>query len=417
MPRSTKTWRLRGGIAALVLLLGLQNGTLGQNYIPPTGGNGGGSGTINAGLINQLAYYAAGGTTLSGLATCNSGVIITSAGGVPSCGSTLPSGLTIPGFASSTATLTLGSTTLTLGGTTTTVAGLTLTAPVLGVATGTGLALAPAANTLALSIAGASHTGTDATSDLNLATTLNTSGAQDVVAVKATCTSCANVKLLNLYGGASGTTTEFSVDRIGNLALAGSITGSIYTSNDHFTFNSTGNFGWTSGNTAASVDTNLSRDAAGIVDVGTGAQGSAAGSMKMTNLTASGTITFAGVTTGTNADFACFAAGGVMTLQTTACTVSSMRFKDMRSDLVPTIYDMLADTRRLQLATYTMKSGEKPNPDPNYASLQDGLTAENVAKVMPRCAVYENDMKTPKSYRQECVIAHLVGAVQALAIR
>jgi hypothetical protein len=49
------------------------------------------SGTINAGLINQLAYYAAAGNTLSGLATANNGALVTSAGGVPSISSTLPS--------------------------------------------------------------------------------------------------------------------------------------------------------------------------------------------------------------------------------------------------------------------------------------------------------------------------------------
>ena len=51
---------------------------------------------VNSGTINQLAWYAASGTTLSGLATANSGVLITSAGGVPSISSTLPASLTIP---------------------------------------------------------------------------------------------------------------------------------------------------------------------------------------------------------------------------------------------------------------------------------------------------------------------------------
>lgn len=62
---------------------------------------GGGGGTVSSGLINQLAWYAAGGTTVSGLTTANSGVLITSAGGVPSIATTLPASLTIP-----TATLT-----------------------------------------------------------------------------------------------------------------------------------------------------------------------------------------------------------------------------------------------------------------------------------------------------------------------
>lgn len=47
-------------------------------------------GTVNAGLINQLAFYAASGNTISGLTTANNGVLVTSAGGVPSISSTIP---------------------------------------------------------------------------------------------------------------------------------------------------------------------------------------------------------------------------------------------------------------------------------------------------------------------------------------
>lgn len=49
-----------------------------------------GTGTVNSGTINQLAWYAATGTAVSGLTTANSGVLVTSAGGVPSISSTLP---------------------------------------------------------------------------------------------------------------------------------------------------------------------------------------------------------------------------------------------------------------------------------------------------------------------------------------
>lgn len=50
----------------------------------------GGSGDVNPGLINELAYYAASGATLSGLPTAANGVLVTSAGSVPSISSTLP---------------------------------------------------------------------------------------------------------------------------------------------------------------------------------------------------------------------------------------------------------------------------------------------------------------------------------------
>jgi hypothetical protein len=53
-------------------------------------GGGGGSGTVNAGTANQLAYYVGAGTAVSGLTTANNGTLITSAGGVPSISSTLP---------------------------------------------------------------------------------------------------------------------------------------------------------------------------------------------------------------------------------------------------------------------------------------------------------------------------------------
>jgi hypothetical protein len=56
-------------------------------------GGGSGSGTVNAGLINQLAWYAANGNAVSGLNTANSAVLVTSAGGVPSLSTTLPNGL------------------------------------------------------------------------------------------------------------------------------------------------------------------------------------------------------------------------------------------------------------------------------------------------------------------------------------
>ena len=119
---------------------------------------------------------------------------------------------------------------------------------------------------------------------------------------------------------------------------------------------------------------------------------------------------FPGVTTGTNADFVCMAAGGVLTLQTTACTISSMRFKNLIDGYRFGALDTLT---RLEPIVFTMKPMEKPNPDANYDRPQIGLSAENVAAIEPRCAIYEDDGVTPKSYRQECLIAVLVAGMQA----
>ncbi len=47
-----------------------------------------------AGTINNLAWFAATGRTISSLATANSGILVTSAGGVPSIGTDIPNGVT-----------------------------------------------------------------------------------------------------------------------------------------------------------------------------------------------------------------------------------------------------------------------------------------------------------------------------------
>lgn len=56
----------------------------------------GGSGSVNLGSINTIAYYASTGTAVSSLMNINNAILKTSSGGVPSWSTTLPSGLTIP---------------------------------------------------------------------------------------------------------------------------------------------------------------------------------------------------------------------------------------------------------------------------------------------------------------------------------
>jgi len=53
----------------------------------------GGSGAVNPGLTNELAYYAAAGDAVSGLTTANSSVCVTDSGGVPSFSTTLPNSI------------------------------------------------------------------------------------------------------------------------------------------------------------------------------------------------------------------------------------------------------------------------------------------------------------------------------------
>ena len=54
---------------------------------------GSGSGTVNSGAANQLAYYATTGTAVSGLTSGNNGVLVTNGSGVPSISSTLPTNI------------------------------------------------------------------------------------------------------------------------------------------------------------------------------------------------------------------------------------------------------------------------------------------------------------------------------------
>ena len=53
-------------------------------------------GIIEPGLVNELAWYGATGTTLSGLPTIANGVLVTSASGVPSISTTLPPQVVVP---------------------------------------------------------------------------------------------------------------------------------------------------------------------------------------------------------------------------------------------------------------------------------------------------------------------------------
>lgn len=71
---------------------------------------------------------------------------------------------------------------------------------------------------------GYSLTGTQAQSMVSWAGTLNTSGSPDVFKIAITDTARgASTKLFNIYGGASGTTSEFSIDRNGGVTAAGGL--------------------------------------------------------------------------------------------------------------------------------------------------------------------------------------------------
>lgn len=55
----------------------------------------GGSGTVNTGNINEIAYYAATGTAISGITSANNSVLVTNGTGIPSLSTTLPNNTNI----------------------------------------------------------------------------------------------------------------------------------------------------------------------------------------------------------------------------------------------------------------------------------------------------------------------------------
>ena len=65
-------------------------------------------GVINSGTANQLTYYAGTGTTLSGLTSANNGLLVTSAGGVPSIANTVGASISVTGTVTGTTGFTSG---------------------------------------------------------------------------------------------------------------------------------------------------------------------------------------------------------------------------------------------------------------------------------------------------------------------
>lgn len=124
------------------------------------------------------------------------------------------------------------------------------------------------------------------------------------------------------------------------------------------------------------------------------------------NATGSG-IFFTGLATGTNADFLCLSSTGNVLLQTSACTISQTKLKE-------NIFDMQSSGAVHDLISLNPKGFNMigKNRDPNYSHPQFGFLAEDVAAVNPRLAIYEDDMKTPKSWRQDSVISELVKGFQ-----
>lgn len=149
----------------------------------------------------------------------------------------------------------------------------------------------------------------------------------------------------------------------------------------------------------------------GEAAAGLGANQTVIGNASTTYTNLEGQLVIAGTTTGTNADFLCLSSAGVVLLQSSSCTISSRRFKE---NIHPFEDIALAELEKLKVVTFTKKIPKvgKPDVDVNAYRPQIGVIAEDVAKVDKKLAIYEQDGKTPKSYRQESMIALAVKAIQ-----
>jgi hypothetical protein len=158
---------------------------------------------------------------------------------------------------------------------------------------------------------GGSNTGSNAASAFDLSWTLNTSGSPDVFALRVTDTARgSSTKLLNIYAGASGTTSTLNMDRNGTMRLLNVFaTPGIYVYTDGSTtmadtgsarnividgptgihLRTTWYLGWVNGDAAGSPDTAMARLSAGLIGVGTGSTGSFAGRLKLTSAIYAGT--------------------------------------------------------------------------------------------------------------------------------
>jgi hypothetical protein len=323
---------------------------------------------------------------------------------------------------------------------------------------GTGhLALAPAVNTSALTVTSYSLTGSSAVGMMSLTGTLNTSGAGDVFALNITVTSANSMKLFNLYGGASGTTSKFSIDVFGGILTTGAINGAPF--NYYFGSTTVGNstatfsngyvFGFASStNPVVQPDTMWSRggaaatwqsggpDAAAPVPQFIQAQSVVAGTsntagVNWTHNGSRGTGTGAGGniifqislagTTGTSQNsltpaLTILNTGSVQLSYTTTyasctalttnasgtigCTVSAARFKNIIG---------------------TIMAGNIELPDPTAWTYKDqnrfgagervGLIADDVVRMDNRCAVYDPDGQL-KNYDDRCFTAYMVAVIK-----
>lgn len=415
-----------------------------------------GSGSVSSGLINQLAWYAASGSAVSGLATANNGTLVTSSGGVPSISSTLPNAVqdtitrvgalgTFGGAFSFTpanlsftvsptgsGTVTINPSTagtinnVSIGATTATTGRFTQVTSTI--ATGTAPLVVSSTtnvpNLNASSLSGATFaapgpigSGTPSTGAFSTLTT--TFGASSALIGAAS-----NPENLVMGVGGSAGWYRFSNNATGFTVAVDKTRGAdpstfttVQTGDQILTLNAKGADGAAyqiSSQLAMGIEGTVSSGIVpGIITLST-ANSSGVTTAALT-LNSAQVATFGGgmtnthLSTGTNVDVVCLSASGVFLIQAAvSCTISSKRFKDAYGTFDESgLHKVMA----LKPVLFKLKDGAS-NKDQNAATMQIGLYAEDVAAVDERLALYEPDMKTPKSYRQDGLLTVAIKAIQ-----
>lgn len=152
------------------------------------------------------------------------------------------------------------------------------------------LSLISRANSVPLGITGYSLTGANASSVLNMSGTWNTTG--NPVALRlaiADTASGATAKFLEFLGGAGGATSIFTVDKDGDVHAARTLQAAFIIGTDYpvaaqlhssggagnvgLNLKDAASVGWTGGDGIGAVNTQISRQAAGIVEINNGTPG------------------------------------------------------------------------------------------------------------------------------------------------
>jgi hypothetical protein len=355
--------------------------------VTPAGGSGGtttivpNSTPCTGCTANGLLY--SDGMKVQSLATANNGALVTSAGGVLSISTTLPSGLTIPGYAP------LASPTFT--GTVTLPDSSTWTSTLLTLAASSGFRQPNGANSEYGGCTWATNIwtcGTTTNAGTARAAALRVNGSGLLINTTGIIASFdTTVTQFNLTAGTGGMSVATGN---GKLAFAMAGGGTNYIGYGPTT-NDAACLGYSSSYPNGNITCVLTWTDNGTVTI--------APNNSITNIT--GSLTVSALANAATTSAVCYNTGtGVLTYDGTVgtCTVSGRQFKNILGG-----FDSVANIDSLRPAVYRYK----PESGFDDGRVHVGLIAQDVARMDDRCVVRNTDGEII-NFEDRCVIAHLI---------